>query len=127
MSTQKHTSKILLIEDDPKLIEMYKLRFKQKGYYLISAEDGKTGITYSYDSAPDLILLDILLPKMNGFDVLRRLKEDKKTMHIPVIMLTNLGHKQDKERAIELGAKDYLIKALFTPDQIIKKVEATLA
>lgn len=75
---------------------------------------------------PDLILLDIMMPKMDGFDVLKELKKDERLKAVPVIMLTNLGDSTDKDEALKRGADDYLVKALHTPMEVVKKVEELL-
>jgi len=110
---KKEEIKILLIEDDPFLLSMYSTKFELEGFRIITAEDGEKGLRLALSSDPSIILLDILLPKMNGFDVLEKLKEDDKGKNIPVILLTNLNQKDEIERAMSMGADDYLIKAHF--------------
>lgn len=101
---------------------IYKTKFEMEGYQIITATDGEAGLTYAKTKSPALILLDILLPKMDGFAVLKKLKEDAKTKDIPVILLTNLGQKDDVNKGLELGAADYLIKAHFKPSETVAKV-----
>ncbi|MBT3419365.1 MAG: response regulator [Candidatus Magasanikbacteria bacterium] len=113
---------ILLVEDDVFLVNIYKTKFELEGFKITHAEDGEAGIAEAKKKNPDIILLDILMPKMDGFTALEKLKEDKKTAGIPVIMLTNLGQKDDVQKGLDLGADDYLIKAHFKPSDTVKKV-----
>lgn len=119
---KKEEIKILLIEDDPFLLSMYSTKFELEGFHIITAEDGEKGLRLALSSDPSIILLDILLPKMNGFDVLEKLKEDDKGKNIPVILLTNLNQKDEIERAMSMGADDYLIKAHFLPSEVVSKI-----
>ncbi|TRZ81398.1 response regulator [bacterium] len=115
--------KILLVEDDKFLSDMYVTKFSKLGYEIETAYDGEEGIRKIKKIKPDIILLDIRLPLKNGFEVLRETKKDQKTKNIPVILLTNLGQKEDIEEGLKLGAVDYLIKAQFTPQEIVDKVK----
>jgi len=117
---------VLLIEDDKMIIDMYTLKFNQEGYEVIQAEDGQTGLDLAKKVNPDVILLDIILPQMDGFTVLKSLKEDKAIKDVPVVLLTNLGQDGDVKKGLELGAVDYLIKANFTPAQVVDKVKSVL-
>jgi DNA-binding response OmpR family regulator len=118
--------KILLIEDDPFLLSMYSTKFSMEKFQVISADDGEKGLKVSKETDPDIILLDILMPKMNGFEVLEELKKDKKTANIPVILLTNLNQKDEIERGMSMGADDYLIKAHFMPSEVVEKIKKVL-
>lgn len=118
--------KVLLVEDDNMIIDMYTLKFTQEGYEVIQAENGKDGLDFARKHMPDIVLLDIILPQMDGFSVLKALKADPKTKGIPVVLLTNLGQDGDVKKGLELGAVDYLIKANFTPSQVVDKVKAVL-
>jgi two-component system response regulator CpxR len=123
------TKKILLIEDEPLLIDLYKEAFDEEFFDLQVATTGSEGLKAASKNNPDLILLDILLPEMNGFEVLKSIKANSRTKHIPVIVLTNLGSEQadkDKELALSLGAIDYLVKSYHTPDELISIVKKTL-
>jgi DNA-binding response OmpR family regulator len=120
--------KILLVEDEPLLIDLYKEAFSENVFDLHVATTGSEGLKAAR-SNPDLILLDILLPEMNGFEVLRSIKANSKTKHIPVIVLTNLGSEQtdkDKQLALSLGAIDYLVKSYHTPDELVSIVKKLL-
>jgi len=125
-SVQTNQTKILLIEDDKTLVEMYSLKFNEKGFNLITAPDGLTGLELAKQKSPKTILLDIMMPKMDGFAVLTELKSNPKTKNIPVIMLSNLGQKSDIKKGKDLGAKDYIVKASMTPTQVVEKVKEIL-
>lgn len=118
--------RVLLVEDDAFLANIYKTKFEMEGFHVTVAGDGEAGVAEAKKKAPQIILLDILLPKMDGFVALQKLKEDPGTKKIPVILLTNLGQKDDVEKGIELGAADYLIKAHFKPSETVEKVRAVL-
>lgn len=115
--------KILVIEDDEFLSGMYITKFTKEGFDVVFSESGEGGIKKAKTEKPDLILLDILLPKMNGFDVLKRLKEDGSTALIPVIILTNLSQESDIKKGYELGAIDYLVKVYNIPSDVVSKVK----
>ncbi|MDO8260735.1 MAG: response regulator [Candidatus Magasanikbacteria bacterium] len=119
--------KILLIEDDPFLLSMYSTKFEIEGYCVACAEDGAKGLKMASIENPHIILLDIMMPKMNGFEVLEGLKKQDKTKTIPVILLTNLNQKNEIERGLELGANDYLIKAHFMPSEVVEKIKEVLS
>ena len=122
----KQKSFVLLIEDDIFLAGIYQTKFELEGFRIAIARDGEEGLRLAAKDPPDVILLDILLPKLDGFEVLTRLKEHEKTKHVPVVMLTNLGQKEDVERAMRGGAIDYLIKAHFVPSETVAKVKKIL-
>jgi len=115
--------KILFIEDESALQKTLGKILKQEGYEVTPALDGEVGLRLVKEIKPDLILLDLILPKIHGIDVLRKLKEDKETKKIPVIVLTNLGEIEDINRAVELGATTYLIKAQYTLEEVIEKIK----
>ena len=115
---------ILLVEDDEFLAELYATKLNLEGYEVLSAADGKKGLKLAQDKHPALVLLDIILPKLDGFEVLKGLKEDPTTKDIPVILLTNLSQKDEVKRGLDLGAADYLIKAHFMPSEVVKKIKA---
>lgn len=120
------SKKILVVEDDKFLRELITKKISKDGFEVIGAVDGEDGIKKIKEEKPDLILLDLILPGIDGFEVLSQMKEDLEIKAIPVIILSNLGQKEDVEKGIKLGAKDYLIKAHFTPGEIIEKVKANL-
>jgi len=118
--------KVLLVEDDKTLTEMYSLKFEKEGFNLSKADNGLSGLELAKKELPDIILLDIMMPKMDGYAVLTELKKDSKTKNIPVLMLSNLGQKSDVEKGKKLGAKDYVVKASMTPAQVVDKVKEYL-
>ncbi len=118
--------KILIIEDDPFLSEMYAVKFVQGGFEVDLAQNGKSGLQKAKVFKPDLILLDIVLPKMDGFVVLAKIKKDKKLKDIPVVLLTNLGQKSEIEKGLSLGAEEYIIKSHFTPTMVVNKIREIL-
>ncbi len=123
------SKKVLLVEDEPLLIDLYEERFREEAFELITAETGEEALKVALKGGIDLVLLDILLPGINGFEVLRRLKADMETRDIPVIVLTNLGSEQsdkDKQLALSLGAIDYLVKSYHTPDEMVEIIERRL-
>jgi len=117
---------ILFIEDESALQKTFGEILKQEGYEMISALDGEVGLRLAKDKKPDLILLDLILPRIHGFDVLKKLKEDKETKEIPIIVLTNLEGISDVDKAIELGATTYLVKAQYTLEEVVEKIKKTL-
>lgn len=118
---------ILLIEDDNLLVRMYQDKFTQDGYQVNVALDGEDGLIQLKEEKPNLILLDIMMPKMNGFEALKKIKADPDFKNIPVILLTNLSGQDDAKKGLEMGAVAYLIKSDHTPDQIVAKIKEILA
>ncbi len=118
--------KILLIEDEQILVELYQMKFENEGLNLIVAMDGEDGLMMAKKEKPDLILLDIVLPGMNGYQVLDALKADKETKNIKVYILSNLGQKEEIDQGLEGGADGYLIKANITPSQLVDSVRKVL-
>ncbi len=118
--------KILFVEDESALQKTFGDIISQKGYEMVSALDGEIGLRLAKSEKPDLVLLDLILPKLNGFEVLKRLKEDQETKDIPVIVLTNLEGIGDIEKAIELGATTYLVKANYTLEELMGKIKKAL-
>ena len=118
--------KILIIEDDKFLRELIARKLLDEGFDIVEAVDGEEGIKMIKESGPDLVLLDLILPSIDGFEVLARVKEDTSIVPVPIIILSNLGQKEEVEKGLELGAVDYLIKAHFTPGEIIEKIKNIL-
>ncbi|MBI1971252.1 MAG: response regulator [Candidatus Wildermuthbacteria bacterium] len=119
--------KILVIEDDPFLRELTTQKLSKEGYEVFESADGEKGLELAKEKKPNLVLLDMMLPGIDGFRVLQHLKENHATNSIPVVILSNLGGKEDVERALELGAADFLIKVQFTPEEVIEKIRTHLA
>lgn len=124
MATKKNI--VALIEDDPLIAEMYTTKFIKEGYDIKHAADGFEGLELVKKEKPDIILLDIIMPKMDGFQVLQELRKEAAFKNTPVIMLTNLGQEEDVQKGRALGATDYFIKTNFTPAAIVDKVKGIL-
>jgi len=118
--------KILIADDRSEVVELVKVTLEGEGYQTIDASDGREALEKIGKEKPDLILLDIIMPRMDGFEVLSKVKKDPKTKDIPVIMLTAKGQKIDKEKGGILGAQDYIIKP-FSPSRLLRKIEEILA
>src|SRR3989338_3677355 len=116
-------TKILIIEDETSVSLLYQRAFNYEGFELITAFDGLEGLSLAKTHRPNLILLDIILPKMNGLKVLEKLKNDDKTKNIPVVILTNLNDMKEIEKAIALGAIKYITKSQYDPKQVIDIVK----
>jgi len=118
--------KILFIEDESALQKTFKDLLEKEGYEMLSAFDGQSGLKLAKEKKPDLILLDLILPKLHGFEVLKKLKEDQETKGIPIIVLTNLEKIEDVDKALELGATTYLVKALYNLEEVLEKIKKAL-
>lgn len=118
--------KILFIEDESALQKTFGEILKQEGYEKIAALDGETGLRLAKTEKPDLVLLDLILPKVYGLDVLKKLKENKETKDIPVIVLTNLEGMGDIDKSLELGATTYLVKAQYSLEEVVEKIKKAL-
>lgn len=117
---------ILCIEDEQALQKAMGDILTSEGYKSISALNGEIGLQLAKKEKPDLILLDLILPKKDGFEVLQALKEDKETENIPVIVLTNLEQMKDIDRVIKLGGTNYLIKSNYTLEEVLRKIKKAL-
>ncbi len=117
---------ILLIEDDSLLIKMYKAKFIAEGFEVIVAEEGESGLKMALENPVSFIILDVMMPKLSGLEVLEKLRQDPKGKIIPVVVLSNLDQEEKSKKAVQLGAKEFLVKANFTPAQIVEKVRKYL-
>lgn len=115
--------KILIVEDDKFLRDLITQKLSNENFDVVIAQDGEEGVRKIEEEKPDLVILDLLLPAIDGFEVLKKMKANPKIADIPVIILSNLGQKEDVERGMALGAKDYMIKAHFTPNEVVNKVK----
>lgn len=121
-------AKILLVDDDPLLVRMYQKKLENDGYDVSTADDGDVALEQVKKSRPDLILLDIMMPKVTGYEVLEQLKAEKSTKNIPVVLLTNVSSSEDDvEKGMDLGAVAYLVKAGNRPSAVVAKVKEILA
>lgn len=121
------TTSILLVEDDSFISGMYYTKLASMGFTVQVIEDGDAAWErLQQDPLPDLVLLDVVLPKKDGFEILEGLRKEDRTKKLPIILLTNLGQKPDVERGIKLGANDYIIKAHYTPTEVVEKISKLL-
>jgi DNA-binding response OmpR family regulator len=118
--------RVLFIEDDPTVAQMYKLKLELDGYHVMMAKDGEEGLKSATDDPPDIIFLDIRLPKLDGLSVLERLRQQDSTKHIPVVILSNYSERELVERGLKLGALEYLVKSQTTPAKLSGGVEGWL-
>lgn len=127
-SAQQESSgvKILIVEDDPFLSSIASVRLKQEGYNVSVATDGAQALSLIEKEIPDLVLLDIVMPGINGFDVLKAIKADERYTKVSVIMFSNLGQEHEIEDSKKLGADDFLVKAKFTPREVLQKIRELL-
>jgi DNA-binding response OmpR family regulator len=115
--------KILLVEDDPFLIDIYKTKFKKAGFQVEVAESGDQVFPVLKEIKPDLLVLDIVLPHLDGWEIMERIKSDKDLKNLKVIILSNLGQKNEVEKGLKMGAVKYLIKAHYTPTEIVEEIK----
>ena len=121
MAKAKHT--ILVVEDDPLLLDLYRLKLRAEGFAVVTATNGREGVEAALVSKPELILLDILMPEVDGYAALKKLKSDERTKKIPVIIFSNLSQSWEIEKGLKLGADDFVIKTSLTPAQLAEKVK----
>ena len=115
--------KILIVEDEEIIYELLQKKLTQEGYEVSIAKDGDEGLEKMKELKPDLVLLDIVMPKKGGFEVMDEMKRDENLKDIPVIVISNSGQPVELDKAKELGAKDWLIKTEFDPQEVIEKVK----
>lgn len=121
------TNTILIIEDEEVLLSILRDKLEKEGFVVEVARDGEEGVEKVKEAIPDLILLDIVMPKMNGFDVIEALQKKVETQEIPIIVISNSGNEVEVERLEGMGIEDYLVKANFSPQEVMNKVKAYLA
>ena len=115
--------KILIVEDDTILSKVITEELQEAGFEVIQAFDGEKGLEMTKEQKPNLVLLDIMMPKMNGLEVLESLKNNSETQNIPVFILTVLGADEDIRKGLELGAKDYIVKSQHAVSEIVEKID----
>lgn len=118
--------RVLVVEDETFLVKIYAVKLKKEGYEVSIASDGEQAVAMARDLKPDLILLDLILPKMNGFDALEAMRASQENKHTPVIILSNLGQEEDMKRARAFGVDAYLVKANHSIQEIVDKIRETL-
>lgn len=119
--------KVLIIEDDKLLREMMFRKLEKEGFEVFSVMDGSEAVVKTKEIKPDIVLLDLILPGSNGFEILKEIKNDSEIKETPVIVLSNLGQKSEIDKGMELGAVDYLVKAHFTPTEVLEKIKTILS
>lgn len=123
----KKKIKVVIVEDEKMLADMYTTKFTMEGFEASKANDGMAGLALAKEVKPDIILLDVIMPKLDGFGVLKELRQDATLKKTPVILLTNLGQDEDIKKGKQLGATDYFVKANHTPAEVVTKVKSVLA
>lgn len=118
---------VLIVEDEPHLLELYQLALEQAGFVVFTASDGEAGLRQVQAEPPALVLLDLLMPKVDGYQMLRRLKQAHAIKDIPVVIFSNLSQKEEIEKGLKLGARDYIIKTSVTPKALVEKVRGWIA
>lgn len=118
--------KILIVEDDQFLSKMYVKKFEIEGFTVETAYDGEAGIEKAESFMPDIVVMDVMMPKLNGIEALERMKTNPKIKDIPVLILTNLSGTEDAKTAVQKGAIDFLVKSDFTPAQVVEKIKVIL-
>ena len=114
---------ILLVEDDPFLIDIYTTKLKEAGFLVEVAENGEIVFKKIKEKVPDLVVLDIVLPQIDGWEILKIIKEDSKLKDLKIMILSNLGQKEEVEKGLSLGATKYLVKAHYTPSEIVEEIK----
>jgi len=125
MSEEK--KKVLLVEDDQAISDMYKLSLEENGFEVLLTEKGSEALAIAQEQKPAIILLDVILPEVDGFSILQTLKAQTETKKIPVLLLTNLSQESDQEKGKELGAAAYLVKSQHTPSEVISEIKTILS
>jgi CheY-like chemotaxis protein len=119
-------TKVLIVEDDVFLRKMYTKKFQVNGFEIETASNGQEGLQKMSSFSPDIVLMDVMMPKLNGIEAIEKAKADENLKHIPILVLTNLSSAEDADTAVKKGAKAYLIKSEHTPTQIVEKVKKYL-
>lgn len=126
MLQSKYMTKIAIIEDDPVINQMYRMKFEAEGFIVQLANNGSRGVSLVKDFKPDMILLDLEMPEMNGEAALKQIRSQEWGKHIPVMILTNLGAEEAPKSLKALGIIDYIVKANLTPSEVVAKVKDEL-
>lgn len=121
------TAKVLIVEDDRYISKMYQLKLSLDGMEVQVADNGRIGVEKLKEFTPDIILLDILMPELDGYEVLKIVKGDPETKDIPVLILSNLGQEDHIQKGMQLGAVGYIIKSQYTPSRVVEKIKEVLA
>ena len=120
-------TKVLIVEDDRYISKMYQLKLALDGMNVQTSENGRNGVEKLKEFKPDIVLLDILMPEMDGFELLKVAKSDPETADIPILILSNLGSEDHIQKGLSLGACGYIVKSQYTPSQVVEKIKETFA
>ena len=126
MPEENKKTKVLIIEDDQRINKVYMAKLRVEEITTITALDGEEGLRKVYSEKPDLILLDIMMPKKSGFEILKEIKSDPEVKDIPVIILSNLAQEKEIKAGLDLGAEDYLVKTNYSIQQVMEKIKKNL-
>ena len=126
MPEENKKTKVLIIEDDQRINKVYMAKLRVEEITTITALDGEEGLRKVYSEKPDLILLDLMLPKKSGFEILKEIKLDPEVKDIPVIILSNLAQEKEIKAGLDLGAEDYLVKTNYSIQQVMEKIKKNL-
>lgn len=118
--------KVLIVEDDSLIAKVFSTRLKSAGHLVFNAEDGSQGLLLAKKELPDVILLDLMMPKMSGLEMLAELKKNSQTAKIPILIYSNLSREKEISQAKSLGVADFITKADSTPQQVVEKIESYL-
>lgn len=126
MGNETGKKRILIVEDDSFVMDIYQTKLGQSDYEVTGAANGLEALKKMEEGSFDLVLLDIIMPYMDGLEVLKKIKADEKNKNLPIILLTNLSQKEEVDKGLGLGANDYLIKSHFTPSEVLEKIKTYL-
>lgn len=119
-------AKILLVEDDSLIVKIYSTRLKADGFEVVSADNGEDGLAIATKEIPDFILLDVMMPKMDGFNVLQQLRANPALANTPIIVYSNLAQESEMQKAKDLGATEFIVKANISPTELVGKIKSYL-
>jgi DNA-binding response OmpR family regulator len=119
-------AKILFIEDDPLIVKIYTTRLIADGYEVLSADNGEAGLKLAEEQLPNLIVLDVMMPRMDGFAVLEKIRQNQKMKNTPVLLYSNLAQEEEVNRAQKMGATEFIIKANLSPTEMVAKIKQYL-
>ena len=126
MPKKNNMEKILLVEDDPFLIDIYTTKLKGAGFTVKVVEEGEAVLPALKESMPDVLVLDIVLPQIDGWEILRMIQKEKTLKKLKIVVLSNLGQKSEVEKGLKLGAMKYLIKAHYTPSEVVEEIKKVI-
>lgn len=119
--------KILFVEDDALIVKIYTARLTKDGYEVYTADNGEDGIKIALEKRPDLVVLDVMMPKVDGFGVLQKLRADANFAKIPILLYSNLAQEEELKRALAMGATEFIVKANISPTELVEKIKKYLS